>query len=81
MIWMKKSCIAERFGISRRSVDNYLGFIRKHEDRYPVETERRVLNRVVINLKVMEDAVKWRPEIQRGVAPRFKEGSKWQQKK
>lgn len=81
MIWMKKSCIAERFGISRRSVDNYLGFIRKHEDRYPVETERRVLNRVVINLEVMEDAVKWRPEIQRGVAPKFKEGFKWQQKK
>lgn len=77
MIWMKKSCIAERLGISRRSVDNYLGFIREHEDRYPVETERRVLNRVVINLEVMEDAVKWRSEIERGVAPRFERGNKW----
>lgn len=73
--WIGKSSISKRFGISRRSVDNLLRFIRDHQDRYPVPTERWMLNRVDLNLEVVEDVLKYRTEIKRGVAPRFERGS------
>ena len=68
-----KKQIKDQFGIrSTTTVDKYIAFLKKHEDRYDPEVVLKGRRIVLIDEDAFKDAWKYWTMIELGVAPEYK---------
>lgn len=73
-VFYKKAMLSQKYQISIRSVEEFIKFIRKHiPDRYPPEAQIHTGTIVRIRGDVFADAIRWKDEIEKGIAPEFTE--------
>lgn len=72
--FFKKESLCQMYQISPRTAELIIRFIRQHiPDRYPAEAQIHTGRIIRIRGDVFADAIRWKDEIEKGIAPEFTE--------
>ena len=70
--FFKKESLCQMYQISPRTAELIIRFIRQHiPDRYPAEAQIHTGRIIRIRGDVFADAIRWKDEIEKGIAPDF----------